>query len=259
MDERSTEDPLSTGPFRGRKVAVIIPARYASTRFPGKPLLDLLGKPMIQWVYERAQTVPGLSGLYVATDDERIAKAVRSFGGNVKMTSPDHPTGTDRLAEAASDLDCDIVVNIQGDEPTIHPNCIVQAAAPLIVDSTLQMSTLRSEIDPESFRSPNVVKVVVDQNDVALYFSRLPIPYLRESGVPTTAFKHIGLYAYRREFLLHYARLEPTPLEKSEALEQLRALENGYRIAAPYTEWSPMSIDTPHEVEPVREWLRRNG
>jgi 3-deoxy-manno-octulosonate cytidylyltransferase (CMP-KDO synthetase) len=245
--------------FGGAKVAVIIPARYASTRFPGKPLLDLLGKPMIQWVYERALAVEGLSDLLVATDDERIADAVRKFGGKVKMTSPDHPTGTDRLAEAAADMKSDIVVNIQGDEPTLHPACIRQVAAPLIADPTLQMGTLRAAIDPESFRSPNVVKVVVDRNDFALYFSRLPIPYLREGGVPTTAFKHIGLYAYRREFLLRYARLEPTPLERSEALEQLRALENGYRIAAPFTEWSPMSIDTPHEVKPVEDWLRRNG
>jgi 3-deoxy-manno-octulosonate cytidylyltransferase (CMP-KDO synthetase) len=237
-------------------VAVVIPARYASTRFPGKPLLDLLGKPMIQWVYERAQAVPGLAGIYVATDDERIAEAVRGFGGKVWMTRSDHPTGTDRLAEVAAGLDVDILVNAQGDEPTLNPECITQVIHPLLADPALQMSTLRSVIDPKDPADPNVVKVVVDRNDIALYFSRLSLPYLREGGSPTAAFKHIGLYAYRREFVMEFARLDPTPLEKSEALEQLRALENGYRIAAPLTEWNPMSIDTPEDVAPVLAWLR---
>jgi 3-deoxy-manno-octulosonate cytidylyltransferase (CMP-KDO synthetase) len=211
---------------------------------------------MIQWVYERAQAAPGLSGIFVATDDERIAEAVRGFGGNVWMTRSDHPTGTDRLAEVAAGLDADIIVNVQGDEPTLNPECITQVAAPLLQNSALFMSTLRSVISPQDHTDPNVVKVVVDRNDIALYFSRLPLPYLREGGTKTTAFKHIGVYAYRREFLKEFAGWPPTPLEKSEALEQLRVLENGYRIAAPLTEWNPRSIDTPEDVAPVLAWLR---
>jgi 3-deoxy-manno-octulosonate cytidylyltransferase (CMP-KDO synthetase) len=235
---------------------VIIPARYASTRFPGKPLLDLLGKPMVQWVYERARAAPGVSEVLVATDDGRIAEVVRAFGGEVRMTSPDHPTGTDRLAEVAAGLDAEIVVNVQGDEPTLHPGCISQAVAPLLDDPALAMSTLRAVLDPNDLHDPNVVKVVVDRRDRALYFSRAPIPHLRGGGTPTSAYKHIGLYAYRREFLLRYAALEPTPLEKSEALEQLRAIEHGFPIAAPLTSWNPLSIDTPEDVEAVLKVLR---
>lgn len=243
---------------RNNRVIVLIPARYASTRFPGKPLLDLLGKPMIRWVYERASAAPGIAEVIVATDDERIAEAVRAFGGAVRMTSPDHPTGTDRLAEVAAGLDAGIIVNVQGDEPTLNPECITQAVAPLLADPGLQMSTLRTPLPTEEHANPNVTKVVVDRNDRALYFSRAPIPHLRAGGTPTPAFKHIGLYAYRREFLLEYARLEPTPLEKSEALEQLRALEHGYPIAAPLTAWNPLSIDAPDDVGPVLDWLHSN-
>ncbi|MBW3624162.1 MAG: 3-deoxy-manno-octulosonate cytidylyltransferase [Armatimonadetes bacterium] len=241
------------------KTVALIPARYASTRFPGKPLLDLLGKPMIQWVYERASAAPGIDEVIVATDDERIAAAVRGFRGRVEMTSPEHPTGTDRLAEVAAQLDAEIVVNVQGDEPTLNPACITQAVAPLLEDSALPMSTLRAVLPPEDLPNPNVVKVVVDRNDRALYFSRASIPYLRAGGDPTLAFKHIGLYAYRREFLLQYARLEPTPLERSETLEQLRALEHGYAIAAPLTDWNPISIDTPEDVGLALEWLKIHG
>lgn len=250
----SGQSPMARVP----EVVIIIPARYASSRFPGKPLVDLLGKPMIQWVYERSKAAPGIAAVYVATDDERIADAVRSFGGEVKLTSSAHPTGTDRLAEVAAGLSAEIIVNVQGDEPTLNPDCISQVVAPLLKHPMLRMSTLRTRISPEEHTDPNVVKVVVDRRNMALYFSRLPLPYLRDGGMLTAAYKHIGIYAYRRDFLLGYARMEATPLEQSECLEQLRALENGYQIAAPLTEWNPMSIDTPEDVDPVLERMRQS-
>ncbi len=238
------------------RVVAVIPARYASTRFPGKPLFEFLGKPMVQWVHERVSAAPGLAEVIVATEDERIAEVVRGFGGRVEMTSPDHPTGTDRLAEVAGRVDAEIIVNVQGDEPTVHPNCIPQLIAPLLADESLPMSTLRVLMDPADWDDPNMVKVVVDRRDRALYFSRSPIPHHRAGGVPAPLWKHIGLYAYRREFLLAFAQLAPTPLEQSETLEQLRALENGYAIGVATTEWNPLSVDVPEDVPGVLERLR---
>jgi len=241
------------------RVVGIIPARYASTRFEGKPLADLAGKPMIQHVYERSRRASCLDDLLVATDDERIFQAVRSFGGKAVMTRPDHATGTDRLAEVCENLDADIVVNVQGDEPLIEPAAIEQAAQPLIADASIVMGTLMNDIaSEEELLNPNVVKVVVDEDGFALYFSRSPIPYPRPgTWGQATYYRHIGLYVYRREFLMTYARLPQTPLEKQEKLEQLRALEHGYRIRVVLTEHLCIGVDTPEDLERVRALLRQ--
>ena len=233
---------------------VIIPARYASTRFPGKPLVDLAGKPMVVRVCERAAK-SGAAGVHVATDDERIASAVRQHGFAVVMTRADHPSGTDRLAEAAAQLRLDdkhIVVNVQGDEPLIEPALIRRVAERL---SDADMSTACHAIhDAASLANPNVVKVVLDAKGDALYFSRSRIPYPRE-GDPV-CYRHAGIYAYRVGFLKRYARLAPAPLEKAEALEQLRALWHGHRIAVVVSETDiPPGVDTPQDLEAVRRML----
>ena len=208
---------------------------------------------MIEHVYRRAATTPGVDAVIVATDDERIAAAVNGFGGVVKMTRSTHQTGTDRIAEVAESLECDIVVNVQGDLPLIEPEMIAQAIAPLDLDPDVQMSTLRRPITDASERNnPNVVKVAVDLNGDALYFSRSPLPYLRGTG-PT--FKHIGLYAYRRRFLLTLTSLPQTPLEKAESLEQLRALEHGFRIRTVETLHESVEVDTPEDLERVRRLI----
>jgi 3-deoxy-manno-octulosonate cytidylyltransferase (CMP-KDO synthetase) len=245
-------------PPRRASVVGIIPARWASSRFPGKPLVDLLGKPMIQHVYERSRQARTLERLVVATDDDRIFQAVRAFGGEVVMTRADHPTGTDRLAEAAAGMDAEIIVNIQGDEPLIEPEVIDAAAQPLLDDPSIPMGTLRARItDPEALHNPNVVKVVVDRQGFALYFSRALIPYARDKDVSeVTYYYHPGLYVYRKEFLLKYASLPPTPLELTEKLEQLRALEHGYRIKVVETAHHPVSVDRPEDVEHVVRLMR---
>ena len=208
---------------------------------------------MIEHVYRRTADARGVDAVVVATDDERIARAIEQFGGIVRMTGSEHRTGTDRIAEVARDLACDIVVNVQGDLPMIEPEMIAEAIEPLSADPALVMSTLRQAIvDPADFTNPNVVKVVVDAHDNALYFSRAPIPYQRERGA---AFKHIGLYGYRRDFLLTFAALKPTPLERSESLEQLRALEHGFRIRAVETRFESIEVDTPDDLERVRRRL----
>ncbi|NLV91784.1 MAG: 3-deoxy-manno-octulosonate cytidylyltransferase [Firmicutes bacterium] len=238
------------------KITGIIPARYSSTRFPGKPLAELAGKPMIQHVYERAASATTLSEVIVATDDARIMAAVEKFGGRAVMTSPEHPTGTDRLAEVAANLDSDLIVNIQGDEPLLASEAIDAAVQPLMADPDLPMGTLKHRIeDPSEVTNPNVVKVVTDQKGLALYFSRAPIPYNRDSDGSPVYYKHIGLYVYRREFLLTFARLAPTPLETSEKLEQLRALENGYKIMVVETTHQSIGVDTVEDLERVRQIL----
>lgn len=238
-------------------VVAIIPARFAATRLPGKVLVDIAGKPMIQHVFERAQATAGISSVLVATDDERIAAVVKGFGGEVCMTRPDHETGTDRLAEVAAQLSCDVVVNVQGDEPMIAPASIQIALEPLRRSPEVLMSTLRERLhDHDEIRDPNNVKVVVDQDDYALYFSRHAIPFPRNNGDGAIVYwRHIGLYAYRREFLLTYAQLSPTPLQRAEGLEQLRALEHGYRIKVPVTPHSAIGVDTPEDLERVRKLL----
>lgn len=237
------------------KVAAFIPARYGSTRLDGKPLLDIGGKPMIRWVYERAGRAGHVGSVTVATDDERIVRAVEAFGGRAVMTRATHLSGTDRIAEAASSVDADIVVNIQGDEPLIEPAMIDAAVAPLIEDPALEVATLKTRITEEDeYLDPHAVKVVTDHAGYALYFSRSPIPYARGGfgSLGRPAFKHIGLYVYRKEFLLSFASLEKSPLEEAEALEQLRALESGVRIRVVETPYNPPSVDTPEDLDRVR-------
>lgn len=246
------------------RVVGIIPSRYGSTRLPGKALKPILGKPMIQRVYERAAQARMLDGLYVATDDDRIVRTVEAFGGRAVMTSPTHRSGTDRLAEAAQSISADIVVNIQGDQPFVDPVMIEEAVQPLLDDASLDMSTLMHPIlRQESFSDPGVVKVVVDLAGNALYFSRSLIPYPRENN-SHSVYEHVGLYAYRRDFLLTFARLAPTILEQVESLEQLRALEHGYRIRVVETkaadhEFSGLSIDTQQDLERAEGMLRERG
>jgi 3-deoxy-manno-octulosonate cytidylyltransferase (CMP-KDO synthetase) len=245
-------------------VAGIIPARYGSTRLPGKALKTILGKPMVQRVYERSAKARMLGSIYVATDDERIAKVVESFGGRAVMTSPEHPSGTDRLAEAVQSVPADIVVNIQGDQPFLDPAMIGEAVQPLLDDPSLQMSTLMHPITrEESFADPSVVKVVVDMAGNALYFSRSLIPYPRENKVHSV-YEHVGLYVYRKDFLITLAMLPPTVLEQVESLEQLRALEHGYRIRVVETksvdnEFSGFSVDTQEDLDYAEAMLRERG
>jgi 3-deoxy-manno-octulosonate cytidylyltransferase (CMP-KDO synthetase) len=238
------------------QVVAIIPARFASSRFPGKALADLDGRPMIEHVYRRAALSPAVSRVIVATDDLRIATAVTRFGGDVRLTRPDHPTGMDRLAEVVSTLDCDVVVNVQGDEPLIDPGAIGEAVGPFPPDPGLQVTTLYRRIsDLDELRNPNIVKVVLDRAGFALYFSRAPIPYIREDRGWPPLYRHIGLYAYRRSALLVLAALEPTPLERAESLEQLRALEHGIRIKAVETSYDSIGVDTPEDLQHVRRLL----
>lgn len=237
-------------------IVTIIPARYASTRLPGKPLLDIAGKPMIQHVVERVRQAKRIDRIIVATDDERIAAAVRSFGGEARLTAGDHPTGTDRLAEVALTLpEADLIVNVQGDEPLIPPRAIDALAAAFTDQPELQMATLITPLTDEEADNPAVVKVAASLDGHALYFSRSLIPYPRNRGPQTRYFKHIGVYAYRRDFLLHFARLTPTPLEQTESLEQLRALEHGYRIRLIETPFHSVGVDTPEDLQRVRQLI----
>jgi 3-deoxy-manno-octulosonate cytidylyltransferase (CMP-KDO synthetase) len=232
---------------------VVIPARYESTRFPGKALALLAGRPMIEHVYLRSTRARGISRVLVATDDERIARAVEQFGGEALMTSAAHLTGTDRLAEAATHLECDIIVNVQGDEPLVDPSMIERAIAPFPGDPDLQMTSLRARIRTlDELRDPHVVKVVVDRDEFALYFSRAPIPFDRDSTAgPAEAWRHVGLYAYRRSFLPRFAEMEPSSLEQTERLEQLRALEHGIRIKVLETRHHSVGVDTPADLARV--------
>lgn len=208
---------------------------------------------MIEHVYRRAAAARSISAVIVATDDERICAAVRAFGGEARMTSPSHPSGTDRIAEVAAELDCDVVVNVQGDEPLIEPAMIDEAVLPFAGDPSLMLSTLRRRLtDRGGALNPNVTKVVVDRDGFALYFSRAPIPFVREGSPAAAAWRHVGLYAYRRECLLRLAALPPTELERSEALEQLRALEHGIRIKALETQYDSVGVDTAEDLERVR-------
>ena len=252
------------------KITAIIPARYASVRFEGKVLADILGKPMVQHVYERTAKASLVSEVIVATDDERIYAAVSAFGGRVEMTDRGHETGTDRLAEVAGRLDSDIIVNVQGDEPLIEPGMIDEAVKPLVDDPSIEMGTLKSQIKTlHDFLSPNVVKVVTDKQGFALYFSRSPLPNYRDkwndlkdekfSAGVILSYKHVGLYVYRREFLLRYSKMSPTPLELAEKLEQLRAMENGFRIRVVETGHETIGVDTPVDLEKVVERLKAEG
>ena len=238
-----------------KHTVAVIPARYASTRFPGKALADIAGRAMIEHVYARARSARNVDAVIVATDDARIADAVTRFGGDVRMTRSDHLTGTDRLAEVASGLDCDLIVNVQGDEPLIDAASIDAAIEPFRDDAALMMSTVCTRInDKDAVADPNVVKVVTDVRGFALYFSRSAIPYPR-GPAGSGPCKHLGLYVYRREFLRTIARLDPTPLERSESLEQLRVLENGFDIKVIETRHDSIGVDTPEDLEHVRRLL----
>ena len=246
-----------------RKAVGVIPARYISKRFPGKALANLLGKPIIQHIYERASGAKSLDYLVVATDDERIYDCVRSFGGNALMTSSEHPTGTDRIAEVASNLDCEIVVNIQGDEPLLKPGVVDSLVQALSTDQQLNISTAACSIESvEELKDLNIVKVVTDNSGFALYFSRAPIPYSLNnlSGIFSTnscrPLKHIGVYAYRKDFLLRFSKLPQTPLENQEHLEQLRALENGEKIRVIVCDYHPVAVNLPEDIPKVAEMLR---
>jgi 3-deoxy-manno-octulosonate cytidylyltransferase (CMP-KDO synthetase) len=238
------------------KSIVIIPARFGSTRFPGKPLARISSKSMIQHVYERVMQAQCVSDVWVATDDLRIVQAVTDFGGKACMTSSCHRSGTDRVAELAGKLEADLIVNVQGDEPLIDPRCIDAVVEPFRSEPELMISTLKSSASsPDEFRSPNVVKVVTDRDGYALYFSRSPIPYsiraTSDAGEQQTFFKHIGLYVYRKRFLELLPTLKESVLEKSEALEQLRFLENGFRIKVVPHEYESIAVDTPADLERV--------
>ena len=234
------------------KVLCVIPARYASTRLPGKPLSLIAGKPMIQHVYERACQAQRPDEVVVATDNELVEQAVNAFGGKAMMTSPDHPSGTDRLAEVALNYpDVDVIVNVQGDEPMIPPAVIDDLAACFDADPELNMATMKVRMQEEEYDDPSAVKVVTDQSGYALYFSRSLMPYPRNKPVDYKVFKHVGIYAYRRDFLLKYAALNPTPLERAESLEQLRALENGYKIKVLESDFQGIGVDTPEDLAAV--------
>ncbi len=234
----------------------VIPARFSSTRLPGKPLADIHGRPMIEHVHRRACEAKSVERVIVATDDLRVFEAVRAFGGEVVMTSPDHRTGSERVAEVAARLDSALIVNVQGDEPLLAPSMIDDAVAACRDDASVAMSTVRARIlDPAEVASPAVVKVVTDVRGRALYFTRAAVPFLRDPGTPATWYKHVGLYVYRREFLLAFAAMPPTPLELSESLEQLRALEHGHAIMTVESRHDALGVDTPDDLERVRRVL----
>jgi 3-deoxy-manno-octulosonate cytidylyltransferase (CMP-KDO synthetase) len=253
----------------------IIPARWASSRFPGKPLTDILGKPMIQWVWEAASKSRVLKRVIVATDDERIYNSCMVFGAEAMMTSPSHPSGSDRAAEVAEKNEADIYVNIQGDEPLLSPENIDVAVEPFLSDKKLEMGTLKRKIrDPKELFDINVVKVVTDKNGFALYFSRLPIPFERADGIKSPdyiaamkenssllkeRYAQIGLYVFRREFLFRFTSLPPSSLEKAERLEQLRALENGYRIKVIQVEKVSPGVDSPDDLEKIIKVIKQGG
>lgn len=247
-----------------QKVVALIPARFASSRFPGKPLALIHGLPMIQHVYQRVVQARSIDRVIVATDDQRIADAVGHFGGEAMLTDPDHATGTDRLAEVANKIDVDLVVNVQGDEPLIDPRMIDQAVEPMLQHPEYEMGTLATRItEVDDFYNPNVVKVVLEQNGLALYFSRSAIPCPRDLSRQDLAarlpqmglLRHIGLYVYRRDLLLAYPSWPQTPLEALENLEQLRALERGVKLHVAVTQYSCHGVDTPEDLERVSRLL----
>jgi 3-deoxy-manno-octulosonate cytidylyltransferase (CMP-KDO synthetase) len=235
-------------------VVAVIPARYGSTRLPAKALADIAGVPMIVRVWRQVSLARSIERVIVATDDERIATPVRAAGGEAMMTSAAHPSGTDRIAEVARSIRADIYINVQGDQPFTDPRDLDAVATPMLADASIDMATLATPIaDLEEFRNPTKVKVVCDAAGNALYFSRSPIPYPRDiEGVPTSALRHIGIYAYRREFLLKFASLAPGKLEQLEKLEQLRALENGYRIRVVASVSPQLEIDTAEDLDRAR-------
>jgi len=241
------------------RAVAVIPARWASARFPGKALVEVRGKPLIQHVWERARELETVASVAVATDDDRIAAAVRAFGGTAVLTSPGCPSGTDRVAEATRDWPVDLVVNLQGDEPTFEVKALDQLVRLMAEDPAIAMGTLAHPIESEAeHRDPNAVKVVLDVSGHALYFSRAPIPYAREAGL-VAPLRHVGLYVFRHAFLQRFARLAPTPLELAERLEQLRALEHGVRIRVVLTPHGSIGVDVPADVDRLTAYLDGQG
>lgn len=238
----------------------VIPARFGSTRFPGKPLKLIHGKPLLQWVLEGARESQTLSEIWVATDDERIEKLARSLGAPVAMTSSDLPTGSDRVWKTVENLNVDVVVNIQGDEPLLRGALLDQLIAPFALDSKLQMATLGRPLTQESLLSPQTAKIIVNKNDEALYFSRLPIPYSRSIPLAnealTVSLKHVGIYAYSKNFLREFCAQAPVAIELCESLEQLRALYLGAKIKVVRTEHESWGVDTPEDVAKIEALLK---
>jgi 3-deoxy-manno-octulosonate cytidylyltransferase (CMP-KDO synthetase) len=241
------------------KIFAFIPARYQSTRFPGKPLALIGEKPMIQHVYERAMSCPEISEVFVATDDKRISACVIEFGGKVVMTAQTHRSGTDRICEAATKIGLnteDLIVNIQGDQPIFHPSIVSLLIKPFVEERSVPMTTVKWKItDPDDIRNPNHVKVVTDRQGFALYFSRYPLPFFRDGESRQVHYKHLGFYGFRMEFLLKFTRLSQGVLEAAEKLEQLRALEHGFKIKVVETPFNSIEVDVPEDVEKVEEIL----
>jgi 3-deoxy-manno-octulosonate cytidylyltransferase (CMP-KDO synthetase) len=241
-------------------IIAFIPSRYGSTRFPGKPLAMIAGKPMIQHACSCALKCPDISDVYVVTDDERIMACVKGFGGKAVMTSKNHPSGTDRIAEATEILGLnndDIIVNIQGDQPLFKPSIISKMVKPLVDDKTIPMGTVMYKItDPSEINNSNIVKVVTDKNGFAIYFSRWPIPFYREKPLVQDFYKHLGFYAYRKKFIKEFSQLQGARLESAEKLEQLRAIENGFRIKVVETDFDSVEVDAPEDIIKVEKLLK---
>jgi len=240
-------------------IIAFIPSRYESTRFPGKPLAPIAGKPMIQYVFQNALSCTEISDVYVATDDERIFKCVHDFGGKAIMTDKNHHSGTDRIAEATRNMNLNrdyLIVNIQGDQPIFQPSLITQMITPMIEDQNIPMGTLKYRItDEKEINNPNYVKVVTDREGFALFFSRSPLPFFRDAGSQKIHFKHLGFYAYRYDFLQKFAGFPVGQLESAEKLEQLRALENGFRIKVIETTFDSIEVDTPDDIKKVEAMM----
>lgn len=241
------------------KILAVIPARYRSQRFPGKPLAMIGDRPMVQWVYEAASSCPVFERVVVATDSEKIAECVDGFGGKVEMTRSDHPTGTDRVAEVAQRYpEMEAIANVQGDQPFVTAQMLAQLVSPYLRGESPEMTTLACPLDMDTgYADPHVVKVICDRVGRALYFSRAPIPYYRNS-IEAPVFQHLGLYAFRRDFLTKYAQLTPTPLEQCEGLEQLRVLEHGFAIRVCQTEKAVLEINTPEDLAKAIELDAQN-
>ena len=239
------------------KIIGVIPARYKSSRFPGKPLVDICGKPMIWWVYQQAMKVHEFDKVYVATDDERIKAACDEHNMNVIMTSDRHQTGSDRVAEVASKVDGDLFINIQGDEPVINPEMIQEVISIFFEDETVTFGSLKKEItDPEEIRAASTVKVVTDQKGDAMYFSRSVIPSNIKDGQMARVFRHVGIYAYKREFLEAFSKMTQTELELGEGIEPLRAMERGYKMRLKETKHSSIGVDLPEHIEKVERVIQ---
>jgi 3-deoxy-manno-octulosonate cytidylyltransferase (CMP-KDO synthetase) len=242
------------------EAVAVIPARYKSSRFEGKVLADIFGKPMLQYVWESAKEAKLLDEVIIACDDERVKEVAQGFGAKVMMTAKEHLSGTDRIAEVVALMDVKVVVNIQADEPLIKPVMIDSIVDALLKDKSLEMATLMKRIkDPEEINNPNVVKVVVDKNNFALYFSRAPIPYkAKDSSVKEPVyFKHIGIYGYTKDFLFTYKNIPASILEETEKLEQLRVLSEGFKIKVLETKYETIGVDTPQDLERLKEYLKK--